>query len=230
MRNSYARQLRELKNTPSGAASSKKKKWYLCDAMSFVQDFMGQHKKMASNYDQSAVIEENTKNYDLSESVADFDETNSQHSVISTPSIRPDLNPPKKLKEASNKHYKETAADLVAGPMINFLKSKTGHTDEVLNNSDFNFFKSLIPDMQKLSGKRRREFKTQIMLSLNKFLDEEEDERSRSLSLTSTPHPSPASTDSFLFPMDRNIQAASVSQTQVANLTSYSNEYNYVDL
>ncbi|XP_030746732.1 uncharacterized protein LOC115875416 isoform X2 [Sitophilus oryzae] len=186
LRNSYARQLREIKNNPIGAASSKKKIWYLFDSMSFLKDFMSQHKKMrSSNYDEPTILKTNNINNDVYENMVDFESSNSQFSISSPPPISCELNPPRKSKDVSKKHCKESATDRVAESMVAFLKSKTEQTEEKLNASDLNFFKSLIPDMQKLSSKRHRQFKAEIMLSLNKLLDEEEEEIARNSSSSS---------------------------------------------
>lgn len=220
-----------MKNTPSGAACPKKKKWYLFDAMSFLKDFMGQHKKMKSNYDESSNLNEEDTNSIFNESIGDFEENNTQLSTVShTSTIRPNLNPPKKFNETSKKPIsKQSAADLVAGPMVDFLKSKTMQKEEEYNSSDINFFKSIIPDMQKLSSKRRRQFKTDVMLSLNRFIDEEEEEHSRTSSVTSTPLPSPASAESYQFTTARTVQVlpggpGSRKSGEFTNFITYNND------
>lgn len=91
-----------MKNAPSGAACSEKKKWYLFEAMSLLKDFMGQHKKIKSNYAETSTLTEEDTDEDLIENIdALEDSNNSQHSTTpkpsSTPSISPNLNPPKKL-------------------------------------------------------------------------------------------------------------------------------------
>lgn len=42
------------------------------------------------------------------------------------------------------------------------------------NYSELIFYQSLIPDIMKLSDKRRREFKEVVLCTLNQFLDEDE--------------------------------------------------------
>lgn len=44
------------------------------------------------------------------------------------------------------------------------------------NRSDLYFFKSLLSDMDKLSAKRKRKFKEDVLKSLNTRLNEQEDE------------------------------------------------------
>ena len=49
LRNSYNRAVREGRDTASGSKGSKKRKWYLMDAMEFLRDFVGVHRKLGSN-------------------------------------------------------------------------------------------------------------------------------------------------------------------------------------
>jgi len=123
LRNSYARELREMKNKKSGSAASKKRKWYLFESMSFLSNFMLQHMQMTSNvrdncneHDErseseeysfdASIVEENTSPEDSTVLVCEPNET-----VFKKPK-----NPKSQFK---------TASEQVAEPMIEFLKSRT---------------------------------------------------------------------------------------------------------
>jgi hypothetical protein len=60
------------------------------------------------------------------------------------------------------------------GIVSDFLKSKTEHKDR--DFADLCFLQSLIPDMKKLSDRRKRKFKQFVLFSMSKLLDEEEHE------------------------------------------------------
>ncbi|XP_026811171.1 uncharacterized protein LOC113552502 [Rhopalosiphum maidis] len=47
--NSFSKQLREEKKLTSGSEATKKRKWHLYDNMTFLKDYMFQHKDMTSN-------------------------------------------------------------------------------------------------------------------------------------------------------------------------------------
>lgn len=64
------------------------------------------------------------------------------------------------------------ASEMVAEPMINYLKSKT--IQKVEDSPELLFLKSVIPDFKKLNDKNQRRFKNIILSSLDKLLDEQE--------------------------------------------------------
>lgn len=46
--------MREGRDTPSGSKGTKKRKWYLMDAMEFLRDFVGIHRKMDSSISEGS--------------------------------------------------------------------------------------------------------------------------------------------------------------------------------
>lgn len=76
----------------------------------------------------------------------------------------------RKKKNEKNK-VNTSAAEQVAEPMIDFLRSKT---NKPVENPDLLFFKSLLPDLKKLKGKNRRQFKQFVLTNLNTFINNQE--------------------------------------------------------
>lgn len=62
--------------------------------------------------------------------------------------------------------------DDVLGPIIDHLLTEVKSSDK--DNPDWSFFKSLMPDVAKLTAKRRRKFKEIVLTNLNKLLEEDE--------------------------------------------------------
>lgn len=179
LRNSFARELRELKNKKSGSAGSKKRKWYLFDSMSFLIGFMMQHKKMGSNIDNDYLSEPR----EIRESGEDDSivvENTGDNIIENTDiEIEQDIIEPifKKPKQTLRKNpFKITASDKVAEPMIEFLKSRTNKPAPSEDSPELLFFKSLIPDYKKLNDKNQRRFKNLVLSSLNRYLDEQEND------------------------------------------------------
>lgn len=177
LRNSFARELRELKNKKFGSAGSKKRKWYLFDSMSFLTGFMMQHKKMGSNIDNDFLNE--TEEIIESGENDTLVEDNTGDNIVDNTVIESerDIIEPmfKKPKLTLHKNLYKTASDKVAEPMIEFLKSRTRKPAPVEEPPELLFFKSLIPDYKKLDDKNQRKFKNLVMSSLNSYLDEQED-------------------------------------------------------
>ncbi|KAL5238996.1 hypothetical protein ACI65C_006406 [Semiaphis heraclei] len=176
LRNSFARELRELKNKKSGSAGSKKRKWYLFDSMSFLTGFMMQHKKMGSNIDNDYLNESEEIIESGEDDTLVVDNTGDNNIVDNTviESERDIIEPIFKTPKLTL-HKKTTASDKVAEPMIEFLKSRTRKPAPVEEPPELLFFKSLIPDYKKLNDKHQRKFKHLVMSSLNSYLDEQED-------------------------------------------------------
>ena len=76
LRNSYRRYVRDVKYKPSGSGASNKKKWYLADCMSFLDNFINKHKPMESNMSTDDVDEEIIEDSDVVR-------TESNHTYIS---------------------------------------------------------------------------------------------------------------------------------------------------
>ncbi|KAL1494908.1 hypothetical protein ABEB36_010420 [Hypothenemus hampei] len=120
VRSSYSRYLRHQKKLPSGSGTSKRKKWYLADNMTFLKDFMGQHRQPVGN----ATIEETSEiALDLDQERCIGDDEDTQDTPISitssdSQSMTQGRSKPKVPKMAS-------VVGAVAGPMIKFLESRT---------------------------------------------------------------------------------------------------------
>ncbi|XP_050317413.1 uncharacterized protein LOC126751299 [Bactrocera neohumeralis] len=155
LRNSYSRYLREEKNKPSRSSGKQKRKWYLADAMSFLKEFVHQHRDMSSILPvNSTDIEEQTADmsqYDFTDAVS-----NDKSSPIPT------------------KKSKTSISEMIAGPMIEFLNSRTKQKPK--ENGNELFFKSLLCDYEKLSSKRQRLFRMYMLNKMNQFQEEEENE------------------------------------------------------
>lgn len=178
LRNSFARELRELKNKKSGSAGSKKRKWYLFDSMSFLTGFMMQHKKMGSNINNDYLNESEEIGESGEDDTIVVDNIGDNVVENTVGEIEQDIFEPifKKPKQTLRKNpYKTTASDKVAEPMIEFLKSRTNKPVPIEEPPELLFFKSLIPDYKKLNDKNQRKFKNLVLSSLNSYLDEQED-------------------------------------------------------
>lgn len=154
---------------PSGSASKKKKKWHLADAMEFLLPWTGPSRKMSSSLDKQNLNPDTappTQETTTSDNLSYEDEINDEQSAEVG-----NFYPKKKLKK--------TPAELLANPMAEYLKTITKHKlQEVKGDNEFlSFFKSLIPDAEKLSDRRKRKFKTSVMSKLHQLLDEQEDEQ-----------------------------------------------------
>lgn len=141
LRNSYARALRE-ENQKTLVLLLRKKKWYLFNEMSFLSSFMMQHKQTSSNLEASddeseaTETEKNTENPNFNES--DENENEGITSLIDSQKVsnEPVFKKPEKIQ------VKNSAAEQVAGPMIEFLRSKTNKS--CVEDPDLLFFKSLL--------------------------------------------------------------------------------------
>lgn len=142
LRNSFARALREEKSKKSDSATSKKKSWYLFNEMSFLSSFMMQHKQTSSNLDalddesETTDSEKNTENPNLNENENENEDEGTTY-LIDKPE---ELSEPvfKKPKKNEKNKLNTSAAEQVAGPMIDFLRSKTNKS--AAEDPDFLFF------------------------------------------------------------------------------------------
>ncbi|KAF0721124.1 BESS domain-containing protein [Aphis craccivora] len=175
LRNSFARALREEKSKKSGSAASRKKKWYLFEEMSFLSSFMMQHKQTLSNLEASGSddeseatdTEKSTENVDYNESSNEIEnEGTNITSLIDRQELQVSSEPV--FKKPKKTQSKNSAAEQVAGPMIEFLRSKTNKS--AVEDVDLLFFKSLLPDFKKLNGKNQRQFKQFVLTTLNSII------------------------------------------------------------
>ncbi|XP_050331120.1 uncharacterized protein LOC126759923 [Bactrocera neohumeralis] len=155
LRNSYSRYLREEKNKPYRSSGKQKRKWYLADAMSFLKEFVHQQREMRSNLPVNSP--------DVEEQTADMSQ-NDFTDAVSTDKSSP----------IPTKKSKISISEMIAGPMIEFLNSKTKQKPK--ENGNELFFKSLLSDYEKLSSKRQRLFRMHMIKEMNKFQEEEENE------------------------------------------------------
>lgn len=179
MRNSYTTYLREEKSLSSGARASKRKKWYLADYLSFLRDFVGQHRKSVSNI----TIEE-----DLEETQSLEDSVNEAEESFTSPLNYELFNSdPSTILSTANsrvlprKVQKRKSLEALTEPMINFLESRTEQNQSINQSGPVvtatgKFFESLIPDVEKLDAKREHLFKSQLLEILYGFLDQQESE------------------------------------------------------
>lgn len=168
LRSSYSRYLRDIKKQPSGSGCNKKKKWYLADAMSFLDNYVNQHKQTASNMkcaedEESEVLTSDKETYEDSESRSG--------SGLFKPS-------------SSSKQWKQSPAEVLAAPMTKFLETFSESRVKERESPLVNFFRGVLPDIEKLAPKRQRMFKAELVQLVNKLVDEEEEENVR---ITSRP-------------------------------------------
>lgn len=78
-------------------------------------------------------------------------------------------------KTCSSKPNLKVISNDVITSAIEFLLAEAKAHDA--NDPELNFYRSLIPDIMKLSNKRRRQYKEVILCTLNKFLDEDDIDR-----------------------------------------------------
>jgi len=79
-----------------------------------------------------------------------------------------------------NKTIKSSAAEVIAGPMDEYLRTviaqvQSQRKSQELEDPTLTFFKSLLPDVNKLNFRKQRCFKAKVMELLNSMLDSQED-------------------------------------------------------
>ncbi|XP_069681169.1 uncharacterized protein [Periplaneta americana] len=172
LRNSYNRQLREGKHHSSGSEGSKKRKWYLLDAMEFLHDFVGVHRRLGS-YTADAVQKSEFKDEQQQEQQQHYKQYHED--ANNTMEFIPNIEnaPLVPCMSTSQSCRKKTPTDREAEPMTSFFKSRT-ERPETTENSTLCFFKSLVEDVDKLSDGRKRKFKLDVMSLLDRYLEEQE--------------------------------------------------------
>lgn len=157
---------------PSGSGQ-KKKKWHLAHAMEFILPWAGPSRKMTGNLNKPVDPETPSPSTSTQESIYINDDLRDEDQLNDEASGEiGNYNPKKKQRQ--------TPAELVANPMAEYLKTVTQKhkIQEVKGENEFlSFFKSLIPDAEKLTSRRKRNFKTSVMTKLHQLLDEQEDEQ-----------------------------------------------------
>ncbi|CAI6352235.1 unnamed protein product [Macrosiphum euphorbiae] len=179
LRNSFSRQLREEKKFTSGSGATKKRKWYLYDNMAFLKDYMLQHKTMTSNLTADDLDETTYTNVEESEV------PNVEEDPDVTLQLNPGVNVDEEIdsEQSSSAHEfkkpkkikKVLASEMIAEPMISYLKSKTTpKVNPIEDPPELLFLKSLVPDIKKLNNKNQRRFKNTVLNTLDQLLDEQE--------------------------------------------------------
>ncbi|XP_055916630.1 uncharacterized protein LOC129949288 isoform X2 [Eupeodes corollae] len=160
LRNSYARYLRE--NPPPGVSAAKKRKktWYLSAAMSFLKDHMMVNRRSRNSIDADTIDNNScSSSSSIPSTVPEFEEKG--RSINCTPYPR-----------CSKGEQLKPADKLIAEPMAEYSTTrldKSGTEDPNLT-----FFKSVLPDLKKLSAQRQRKVKQDFLFNLNKLLDDQE--------------------------------------------------------
>lgn len=161
LRTSYTRYIRELRKMPSGSAA-KKKKWYLADAMAFLQKYVGPQKKMTSNLSSRKGAEEEERDSEVAsnEEAAELEqefrtalgsESEGIPSTSSTPKSYDEINP-KKIRT-------KCAADIVAEPMAAYLKSLVEQKKNTSSGGPYvTFFQKSSPRCYKIGLKKATDF------------------------------------------------------------------------
>jgi hypothetical protein len=181
--------------------------------MSFLENFIGQHRQTKSNVmvqDNSADENEfEVKEEEIHESTED-----NAVSPITPPNDTSACPPPvsqaqgmQSKTQVARKKRKMTASEMIAGPMFTFLKSRSEPQPAEPVGSNRKFFESLLPDVEKLSTRRQRDFKLKVLSLLNGYMDEQENENLIITISTSSSAASPASTHSSYNPQGQtNLQ------------------------
>lgn len=163
LRSSYARYLRTMKNN-----GGRKKKWYLAEAMEFLKEHIGQHKKTSNNIQREESEDEDQVVY------TEFNEDNSS-ATSEMLSNNEDL---ERLNKSQRKRSKRlSVAEHLAGPMAAYIAARIENSTEVDRHETspmLHFFKGILPDIEQLTPRRQRIFKEETLRLINKLVDEQE--------------------------------------------------------
>lgn len=156
--------------------------------MSFLATYAGPQRKMISNLStpntsvpstsHDVVENEETQDNLENEENTEFpmDNVESHPQIDSTE--RQDVTSTAKPSIERKKNKKPSAAEVVAGPMVDYLKTVTAQAQSQGSEPDdptLTFFKSLVPDVNKLDARTQRNFKVKVMELLNSLLDKHEE-------------------------------------------------------
>lgn len=206
---------------PSGSGASKRKKWYLADCLTFLKDFVGQHRKSASNVTVEEDVDETQLGGEVINEDDDTIDSPLTNEVLDTAgSSRSSSANAAPARTASKR--KSSALEAVTGPMINFLESRTvqsqpGNQPIPSMGPTAKFLDSLVSDVEKLNSKRQRLFKSKVLDILNNLLDEQEAEAEGCQTFFSRPTSSLSSSSSHHY---TTLQGSTSSQ-----LVDYINTY-----
>lgn len=166
---------------------------------------MGQHRKMGSNFrsdnfnependctqvDEDILVdppsregigetEEINEGSSIQGISGEFLETSSKPEETSSQMRRPFEQPTKLHNKKVRRGAHVRPSDMVVGSMLKFLEARSQPTPppaKTVENRTLMFFKSLVPDVEKLSEKRQRKFKEDLLKRLNEYVDEQENE------------------------------------------------------
>lgn len=165
LRSSY---FRDIKKQPSGSGYNKKKTWYLTDAMSFLNNYVKQHKATANNMKCS----EDEESEVLTRDKETYEDSNSSHSESHSGSGS--------FKQSSlSKQWTQSLAEVLAVQMTTFLETFSESQAKEGESLLVNFIWGVLPDIEKLAPKRQRMFKAVLVHLVNKLVDEEQEENVR---------------------------------------------------
>jgi len=117
--------LRELAKLPSGSSATKRITWYLAECLSFVKDFVGKHKKSASNVTIEENAEEAQETEEISEEIVTENDDNSPSiaEVLEATAIWSTSSQMAPTRRAPKR--KIVGVEAVTQPIIEFFKSRT---------------------------------------------------------------------------------------------------------
>lgn len=147
--------------------------------MSFLERFTGLYRKISSNTSPNSSQpnigpsynsgDEEPIEYEESGDMTDTDHQDLSH-FVKVEQQQDEIIPKKKKRTA-------TSADGVPAPMPEYLHSARKCRKRERNKDPmWMFCKSLLPDINKLNNRRKRQFKISVMSQLNNLLDDQEDE------------------------------------------------------
>ena len=155
LRDYFFKKYRESKTTKSGQAASKKRKWHLFDAMSFLIPYYCS-RETGGNLVYGDLLQDDN---------LDIEETGSQPSPAPPPSD--DSLPQETFKKPQQQRKRKSDGSTAAEFNNEILKALK--EPEALDEHEL-FFKSLLPSMRKLSDIQAMEFRIEVQSLLLKYL------------------------------------------------------------
>jgi len=174
---------RSMKKPPSGSAANNKrsKDYYLKDVMQFILPFM-KVKPQSSNLKDTEDKDEQKSDTDIVDTdinqdnsdVSLHDETQStskeSYKKRNLDVSQDKFNAPNTIKKRALYNMK-TSTDEVDKCVIDYITSKKDSQTNK-NNSDLDFFKSLLPDISKMTDYQKRQFKRRTLDTIDSILDD----------------------------------------------------------